>query len=257
MSVPGAILLPAEAAFRVGAGKVRVATIEPAALLLGIAMPEAAVIGVPGDDEGEIALDSVYLLKDEVSRCDTLVLGPGMSDSRQLPALIAALLDAPRPDLSIVLDAAAISAAGGLAEAIARHQGRVLLTPHHGEMARLLNSSVDAVGTAPEQVARNVANEFNAVVVLKSYETFVVAPADGPVRYASDCIGLATAGSGDVLAGAIGGLLSRGADPVAAAGWGVWLHGEAGRNVSSKIGPIGFVARELASEFPELMARYG
>lgn len=251
--VPGALRLTAEAALRAGAGKVRIAIVASAAIPIGVAIPEAAVIALPEDEEGEIALEAARVLENDVQRCDTLVLGPGMSDCSKVTTLVDRLLVKPRPDLSIVLDAAAVSCAGGLASVISRHEGRVILTPHHGEMARLKNCDVTEVENAPLQTARDIAAQFNAVVVLKSDETIIAAPSGTATRYASDCVGLATGGSGDVLAGAIGGLSSRGASPSTAAGWGVWLHGEAGRTLSSSIGKIGFLARELAAEFPGLM----
>lgn len=251
--VPGALRLTAEAALRTGAGKVRVATVASAATQLGITMPEMAVIALPQDHDGEIAGKAIDILQEEVAHCDTLVLGPAMGDSNQITSLVAGLLREPRPDLSIVLDAAAVSCAGELASVIGQHQGRVILTPHHGEMARLKDCSRSVVENAPQDIAREIAAKFNAVVVLKSDETIIAMPSGSLDRYASDCIGLATGGSGDVLAGAIGGLLSRGADPLTAAGWGVWLHGEAGRALASRIGPIGFLAREIPAEFPRLM----
>jgi ADP-dependent NAD(P)H-hydrate dehydratase len=94
-----------------------------------------------------------------------------------------------------------------------------------------------------------------AIVVLKSQRTVVAAP-DGPsLAYEGGGPGLATGGSGDVLAGIAGGLLARGADPFIAAAWSVWLHGEAGKRVAKRIGPIGFLARELLVEIPWLLAR--
>jgi len=176
-----------------------------------------------------------------------------MSGGGQVSSLISSLLGNPRQDLSIVLDAAAVSEAGELATLISRHEGRVILTPHHGEMARLKSCDMAEVEAAPIRISQDAAAEFNAVVVLKSGETFITMPSGNVGRYSSDCIGLATGGSGDVLAGAIGGLLSRGASPTSSAGWGVWIHREAGRALSSRIGRIGFLARELAAEFPGLM----
>ena len=199
--VPGALRLTAEAAFRVGAGKVRIATVASAALALGMAMPEAAVIALPEDEDGEIAREAAQILNNDVARCGTLVLGPAMSDSDQIVPLVASLLREPRPDLSIVLDAAAVSCASELAEVVGRHQGRVILTPHHGEMARLKNCSTTAVENDAEEIAQDIVAQFNAVVVLKSDETFIATASSSLDRYASDCVGLATGGSGDVLAG--------------------------------------------------------
>jgi ADP-dependent NAD(P)H-hydrate dehydratase len=84
----------------------------------------------------------------------------------------------------------------------------------------------------------------------------VIAAPDGTcLIYPGGGVGLATGGSGDVLAGIIGGLLARGASPLVATGWGVWLHGEAGRRVGERLGSIGFLARELLPEIPGLMDR--
>lgn len=91
------------------------------------------------------------------------------------------------------------------------------------------------------------------MVVLKGAETFIASGEDAPLHYGVGAPGLGTAGSGDVLAGIIGGLLARGMEPVAAAGWGVWLHGEAGRAASAAIGPVGFLARDLLPHIPGLM----
>ncbi len=94
------------------------------------------------------------------------------------------------------------------------------------------------------------------MVALKGQDTWVATP-DGSVwRHEDGPIGLATSGSGDVLAGLITGLLARGASPLQAAAWGVWLHAQAGRRLSQRIGPLGFLARELAAEAPALMAAF-
>jgi ADP-dependent NAD(P)H-hydrate dehydratase len=89
---------------------------------------------------------------------------------------------------------------------------------------------------------------------MKGARTDIVAPDDRTALYPGGGAGLGTSGSGDVLAGIIAGLLSRGAEAFAAAAWGVWLHGEAGRGLALRIGPLGFLAREIASEVPSLMA---
>jgi hydroxyethylthiazole kinase-like uncharacterized protein yjeF len=251
--VPGALRLTGEAALRAGAGKLQMATVRAAAMSLGVLVPEAAMIALPADEDGEIAIEAGDLLAVSVGRCDTLILGPGMSLQDDTVELVRRMLADPRPGLSIVLDAAAVACAGGLATDIAAHGGRVVLTPHHGEMAALTGLDVDSIAADPIGVARDMAARFGAVVVLKAGETIIASPHDPPLLYGSDCTGLATGGSGDVLAGIIGGLLARGAAPAVAAGWGVWLHGEAGRSAARDVGPIGFLARDLAARVPTLM----
>lgn len=255
--VPGALGLTGEAVLRAGAGKLQVATVDAASMHLGVLVPEAAMIGLPTDAEGEIAENAVCRLVDAARYCDALLIGPGMVSKPSARALIEGLFDELGDSHVAVLDAAAISCARLMAPRIAALGGRVVLTPHHGEMASLTGMDVGDIAADPIACARSVAATFNAVVVLKAGETVVAAPDGQVLGYASDCIGLATGGSGDVLAGIIAGLAARGADPLTAAGWGVWLHGEGGQAAAARIGPIGFLARDLIMEVPGLMDRRG
>ncbi|WP_156678648.1 NAD(P)H-hydrate dehydratase [Sphingomonas profundi] len=255
MHVPGALRLTGEAAFRAGAGKVQLATVEPAALLLGMHVPEAAAIPLPMDAGGEIAVAAVPLLREAIERCDAFVLGPGMGDAAGAAELVEALLDTPRADLAILLDAAAIACADRFRELLCRHDGRLVLTPHHGEMAKLTGLDADAIAADPDRAARDVAERCGTVVALKSGRTLIAGPDGTLLRYAGGGVGLATGGSGDVLAGVIAGLLARGASALVATAWGVWLHGEAGRRLAGRIGTTGFLARELLAEIPGLMDR--
>ena len=252
LRVPGATRLTGEAALRVGAGKLQIATVAQAALPLGIAIPEAAVIALD-EENGQILADGGDALGKALESCDAVVVGPGIDDPETAMRVCRRVLADAHDGAAIVVDAGAI---GGLARCraeLARFAGRVVITPHHGEMAVLTGKSADAIAADPERIARETAQDYGVIVVLKADNTLVAAPAGDMLHYLGGGIGLATAGSGDVLAGAVAGLLSRGADPLVAAGWGVWLHGHAGRRLAAARGPIGFLARELAGEFPRLL----
>lgn len=253
MFVPGALGLTGEAVLRAGAGKLQIATVDAAAMHLGVLVPEAAMIGLPTADDGEIAEDASAKLERLAGHCDTLLIGPGMVSEASAHALIRDVASLLEGEQTVVLDAAAIGAARALESVIARRRGRTIFTPHHGEMARLMDIGIDRVAADPVGCARSVAQAFGAIVVLKSADTLIAGPDGALLAYGSDCIGLATGGSGDVLAGIIAGLAARGADPLSAAGWGVWLHGEAGRAAAARVGPIGFLARDLIVEIPRLM----
>jgi NAD(P)H-hydrate repair Nnr-like enzyme with NAD(P)H-hydrate dehydratase domain len=121
-------------------------------------------------------------------------------------------------------------------------------------MARLSGSSREDVEGDPLGAAREVARATGAVVVMKGADTFIVSPDGRAWRHRDGVVGLATSGSGDVLAGVIGGLLARGASPLVASVWGVCLHGGAGARLATRIGPLGFLARELLDELPALLA---
>lgn len=251
--VPGALRLTGEAALRAGAGKVLLATVERAALGLGLAMPEAAVFELPANAAGELGGAAGSELAGLLDRCDTLVLGPGTGAGADAGPLLDAVLAATGSAPTLLLDAAILAEAGERDAAIAGRAGGTVLTPHPGEMAALMDVEPERIARAPADIARAAATRFDAVVALKGPETHVATPDGTVLRYPGGGPGLATGGSGDVLAGAIGGLLSRGADPLVATAWGVWLHGEAGRRLAERVGPIGFLGRELAGEIPTLM----
>jgi hydroxyethylthiazole kinase-like uncharacterized protein yjeF len=251
--VPGALRLTGEAALRAGAGKLQMATVRSAAMSVGVLIPDAAMIALPAQEDGEIAAGAAELLTDNVAKCDALILGPGMSVSDQTDELVAAMLSVKEQPAAIVLDAAALTSARGLQSLIARQEGRVILTPHHGEMAILTGEDADGIAADPVAIARRVAQQFHAVVVLKGGESVVADPDGACLLHEGGCVGLATGGSGDVLAGIIGGLAARGAPPVTAAAWGSWVHGRAGRELAREIGPIGFLARELLPLIPRML----
>jgi ADP-dependent NAD(P)H-hydrate dehydratase len=251
--VPGALRLTGEAALRVGAGKLQMATVGSAAVMLGLLVPEAASIALAEDAEGEIAPERVATLDRALSQCDAAVVGPGIGDGDVASRLLRKVLSEQRDDLVLVVDAMAIGGLRALRAEAAHFAGRLVLTPHYGEMAVLTGRDEADIAADPEAVARDAAVEFGAVVVLKGSSTVIADPEGALLHYAGGGTGLATGGSGDVLAGAIGGLISRGAAPLVAAGWGVWLHGQSGRRVATTSGPIGFLARELPGEFPRLL----
>lgn len=247
--VPGAALLVAHGALRAGAGKLQIAAPKSYSTALGLAMPEARVIPVAAARSGEISARAD--LDDVVVHADAVVIGPGMLDSDAAAALTARLA-AVKSAASFLVDAAALT---GLADGagVAALAGRLVLTPHAGEMARLLGIEVDEVRAGPLDAARRAAATWSAVVVMKGVETHVVTPDGRAWLHDGGCHGLGASGSGDVLAGVIGGLLARGAPPATAALWGVWLHGAAGEALSRKVGPLGFLARELPGEIPGLL----
>lgn len=260
--VPGGALLAGIGALRAGAGKLQIATAAGIAPHLGLALPEALVAGLPETPDGGIAPDSAKVLAERASRCDTVLIGPGMMDEAAVVALTAGLLN--RLDAAVaspngggprfVLDAGALAGLGRDPGPVQRHAGHVVITPHAGEMAGLLGCSREQVEADPLAAAWQTAAHLKAVVALKGSCTRIVTPDGRAWAYRGGTVGLATSGSGDTLAGIVAGLLARGASPQQAAIWGVYLHGEAGNRLSRRIGPLGFLARELLAEIPPAMA---
>jgi ADP-dependent NAD(P)H-hydrate dehydratase len=253
--VPGAALLCGVGALRAGAGKLRIATCRGVAPQLGVAVPEAFVMGLDETPGGGISADEADKLAASADRCDALLIGPGMANGDGEASLLTTrLLDRMEGGPGIVLDAAALFKLHDCAPVLRRHAGRVVVTPHAGEMATLLGVPREEVLADPLGAARRTAAALGVVVAMKGGNTFVVSPQGAAWSSDRGNVGLATSGSGDTLAGVVAGLLARGATPVDATLWGVFLHGEAGNRLARSRGPVGFLARELLAEIPSIMA---
>jgi hydroxyethylthiazole kinase-like uncharacterized protein yjeF len=247
--VPGAALLAATAAMRAGAGKLRIATVESIAIPLGLAMPEAMVIGMPEEEEGGFARPSVRQLAEQSKEVDAIIAGPGMADGESCERIADFLLAS---EARVALDAALLHALRPLDHD--RSTTPVLL-PHSGELASLLDCDEARIERDPVGCGRRAAELYRSIVLVKGVTSHAVTP-DGDVwTYEGGAPGVGVSGSGDVLAGIVGGLLARGSEPLSALLWAVWLHGEAGAALAKKVGPIGFLARQLADEIPALLPR--
>jgi NAD(P)H-hydrate repair Nnr-like enzyme with NAD(P)H-hydrate dehydratase domain len=123
-------------------------------------------------------------------------------------------------------------------------------------MSRMLGIDEDEISKHPERLSLDTASSLNAVVALKGARTFIASPEGEIFCYDSGDVGLATSGSGDTLAGVVAGLVARGAEPLHAALWGIFLHGSAGNKLAKRMGRIGYLARELLDEIPPIMNRF-
>lgn len=242
--LPGAALLVSDAALRAGAGKVMIAAPAEAAMVLAIAVPEARVAPLPAKPRRGLFEDR-----------DALVLGPGMASREATRWAAAALGHA--AGLPVLFDAAALETLWNSARLRARRRSGgapCIVTPHAGELAAMAGLEEEAIAHAPRDHALAAADHLGAIVVLKVGETTVVATADGELfEFHARIPGLATSGSCDVLSGLVGGLLVRGTLPLDACLWAVYLHAQAGKELSARYGSIGYRAGELAAQVPRLM----
>jgi hydroxyethylthiazole kinase-like uncharacterized protein yjeF len=220
-----------------------------------VAVPESLVVALAETRAGELSGEAAgRAIARRAPEADALLIGPGMSSDRAAYALLRVLMPHLRADATLVLDAAAILASSRVLRLL-RPLGRAVLTPHAGEMASLLGIEKDAVEDDPATVARDAAARFGVVVALKGPESWIAEPDGTLYHYAGGSVGLATSGSGDTLAGIVAGLAARGASAAHAAVWGAYLHGAAGQVLARRLGPIGYLARELLDEVPALMQR--
>ena len=250
--VPGAVLLAALGAMRAGAGKLQIITVESRAGFVAVAMPEALVIDVSETPAGGLQSLSVASIASRWVNTNALLIGPGMFEEPECHDILSCVLDGD-DEAVIVVDAGALPRITELGDSLRKRSGRVIITPHAGEMANLLGVDIEVVEADPAAAASRLTEDLGLIVVMKGSQTIITAP-DGTWRFEGGGVGLATSGSGDVLAGIIAGLAARGAKPVDAAIWGVFLHGEAGSQLAEKIGWIGYLAREIPDLIPQLMS---
>jgi hydroxyethylthiazole kinase-like uncharacterized protein yjeF len=252
--MPGALILAATAALRAGAGKLQIATCRSIAQAVGAAVPEARVFALAETKAGGIAASAAAALAMRANDAQSVLIGPGMLDEKAIARLMKALLPLIESPV-VTLDAGALLCLTENGDCLRGLNHRVVLTPHAGEMAMLLGVDKSEIEAAPQRIARQAAKELRAVIALKGAETHIAGPTGGRT-YCNRAgnIGLATSGSGDTLSGIIAGLAARGATPLQAAAWGVYLHGRAGDRLARRMGQLGFLARELLAEVPRLMA---
>ncbi len=252
---PGAALLAALGALRTGAGLVRVATAESVAARVAGAVPEVTWMALDEEAPGLIAPGGWRRVTAEAGDYDALVIGPGLGSQpathRRARQLVASL------GMPAVVDADGLNA---LAEQARWWQGissSLVLTPHSGEFARLTGEDAPAGDDDDARAAAAVdaALRWKQVVVLKGAHSIVAAPGGELYRSNVATPTLATAGSGDVLAGAIGAFLAAGAEPIVAAGLAVAVHGAAGLIAAERIGSTGVMARDIANLLPEAIGQ--
>ena len=244
----GAALLSGTAAARAGAGLVALAV--PASLqrIFAGRVPELVTLGLPEKDDGSDidAMGAGHALKPRAP--DALVFGSGLRESDGYAELLAGLLVREGP--AMVVDGGGLNLLSRAGEWWSDVKRPLVLTPHPGEFARLTGSAAGESDDERRVAALAAAARYGAVVVLKGARTVVAAP-DGSGAIASFAnAALATAGTGDVLAGTIGALLAQGLAPFDAARLGVYLHGRAGELVSQRVGDAGLLASDLTSALP-------
>jgi ADP-dependent NAD(P)H-hydrate dehydratase len=244
-TTPGAAVLAGVTALRVGAGRLTLAVASSVAVAVAVATPEAGVVALPESPDGS-PTGAGDRLPSELGRADAVLVGPGLDEPDGTRRLLEDVLDGLDTGTPLVLDAFALGVAVDLRDRLRGRGGGLVLTPNAAEARRLL----DEEEHPQDEWAGLVACRSGAVVAL---DGTVAAPDGRRWESASGSSGLGTSGSGDVLAGAVTGLLAAGAAPEQAACWAVALHGTAGDRLAARVGPVGYLARELVAELPAVL----
>lgn len=234
----GAAVMAAVSCLRTGTG------------LVYLAVPDDVLDSVSGTalEVVKVGYKRFEDLHDYIEGCDVIALGPGMGHSELAASVISRVVEASRKPM--VLDADALNFLSKNQDLLKFIKSPFIITPHPGEMARLINSTIERVQSERIYVASEFASKYNAITVLKGSRT-IIASDRGVVINTTGNPGMATAGSGDVLTGIIAGLLAQGCEPVLAATSGVYLHGMAGDIAKEKNGEYGMIAGDIIKYMPE------
>ena len=245
----GAAYLACNGALRVGAGLVTLATATSLQPILASKLTEVTYLPLPESQPGIVSPEAAELLTQQSGQYNVLLLGCGLGQSQSAVEFVSSVLF--RKELpSLVLDADALNILAKLPDWWQQLTDGAILTPHPGEMARLCGLSVEEVQLNRSGIARRFAAEWRQTIVLKGAHTVIAAP-DGCCRISPFANpGLASAGTGDVLAGAIAGLVAQGLSLFDAAALGVYLHGEAGEMIRNILGDAGMIATDLLPALP-------
>ena len=253
----GAAYLACEGAMRVGAGLVTLAVAQSLQPILATKLTEVTYAPLPEAEPGFIDAEASKVLHERLADYDVLLMGCGLSQHPSVMEFIVDSLLGMPPSLSpaLVLDADVLNTLAQTPQWWQRLGQDAILTPHPGEMARLSGLSVEEIGRERLRVAREEAALWHKTVVLKGAHTVVASP-DGAAKISAVANpGLASAGTGDVLSGAIAGLLAQGLPYPAAAACGVYLHGLAGEMVRAELGDAGMVASDLLPALPRAIKK--
>jgi hydroxyethylthiazole kinase-like uncharacterized protein yjeF len=254
----GAAVLAARGALRSGAGLVTVATPLDALPMVAAGAPEMMTAPLAATEAGTASLGSFdYGRFGEIVRDKSVIaVGPGLSTHAETQQFIRAILA--ETDLPIVLDADGLNAYAGIADHLnQRHAPALVLTPHPGEMARLLGVTTKDVQARRLDVALEAAGRWRAYVVLKGFHTILATPSGIAYINTTGNPGMATGGTGDVLTGILAGLTAQFGieDWARVLGFGVYLHGLAGDIAASRVGLAPLIASDLIEAIPEAYSR--
>jgi len=258
----GAAVLASWAALRMGAGLVTVATPESVLPIVAAHTPEIMTEPLPATDAGSISLRSF-----EYERFDRLLkgkralaIGPGLTTSDETQQFVRAVVG--KRDIPIILDADGLNAFAGRAHELKNSKGNITVTPHPGEMARLLECEIADVQARRLEVALKAAADWNACVVLKGHQTLIASPGGEAFVNSTGNPGMATGGTGDVLTGLLAGLIAQHGRGLYPFGWtqlaafGVYLHGLAGDIAYAETGEAPLMASDLIREIPRAYQQF-
>ncbi len=242
----GAAILAIRAAQRCGVGLAEAALPRSIYPIAAVQLPEAVFRLLPETADGKVALSARAILRERADASSALLIGCGLGTGEEVRGVVADLLSS--AGCPIILDADGINCVAGHIDIGKTRRAPLILTPHPGEMARLLGTTIDAVQGDRVETARRFAEAHDVIVVLKGNKTVIAAPGRSVMINMTGNPGMATAGSGDVLAGMIASFAAQGMEPYHAAMCGVYLHGLAGDRAAERLSQRGMLPSDMIKE---------
>ena len=254
VGMSGAACLAAEAALRTGCGLVTLGV--PAGInnIVERKLTEVMSVPLPQTRQKTISLKALPEIYSILNKKSALVIGPGLSTNKQTKELVLKLL--PKIKIPTIIDADALNAVSHDVFVLKKSKAHIVITPHPGEMARLIGTNSKTIQKTRKVVAKTFANKYNVTVVLKGHNTVVAHPHKNLYINNTGNPGMATAGSGDVLSGIIGSFLAQGMNSFDAAKSAVFLHGVSGDIAAKDIGEVSLIAGDILKNIPKAIKKY-
>ena len=251
----GAAMLETKAALRMGIGLNKCALPKSVYPIVAQRIPESVYLPLAETSDGKISSDNIGYLLSEAKKCKAAVIGCGLSVCGDTKRLVNSFIE--NYDKKLLLDADALNCIADNPGILKKSKSKIVITPHPGEFARLIGSSPYDVNADREKLSARFAKEYGVITVLKGAGTVIASPEGRVLVNHTGNSGMATGGSGDVLAGMAGALLAEGAEPFDAAAAAVYLHGLSGDIAAEKLGKISMLPSDMIECIPEALRKCG
>ena len=247
----GAAYLASQAVIRSGSGLVTLAIGKSLYGIMATKLTEVMVRPFFETRDCSLSLLAEKELVTFAEKCNSIAIGPGISQNKETQHLTRNLIA--KLNKPMVVDADGINALPGHLDVLKNAKAPLILTPHPGEMARLIGQEVSYVQKDRKGLALSFASEYNTVLVLKGYETIVAAPNGESYKNETGNVGMASGGTGDILTGMIASFIGQALEPFTAASLAVYFHGLAGDLAAKEKGFLGLIATDLLNKIPEVL----
>lgn len=255
VGMTGAAYLCSQAALRAGSGLVVCGIPEFLNQIMEIKLTEAMTLPLSETKDHSLSLKAKNKILDFSKKCDSIAIGPGLGQNKETQKLVKDLIL--KIEKPIVLDADGINALNGDIEIFKKRKNRTVITPHPGEMSRLIKKEIKYIQSNRENIARNLAKTTGIIVCLKGYKTVVASQSGEIYINRTGNSGMASGGTGDVLTGIITSFIGQGMDDFSATVVSVYLHGLAGDIAADKKGKFGLIASDIIEHLPEAFKKAG